>query len=165
MELSTTSNTRWCSPRSAVSPMYMPGRLRTASRPSRTLMFSAPYPGAEASPLVIAIGALVERAIIPSGSAGCHLLGSALVGSETHRHEHVSEGGILRSLEHARPDLVGHPQLDHVAGGMHAEHVEEVARIEADRHRLPAIGHFDVLAGLPLLGVACRDLEGALLQA
>jgi hypothetical protein len=32
IELSTTSNTRWCRPvPSEVSPMYMPGRLRTAS--------------------------------------------------------------------------------------------------------------------------------------
>ncbi len=40
--LSTTSHTRWCRPRSPVDPMYMPGRLRTASRPSRTLIDSAP---------------------------------------------------------------------------------------------------------------------------
>ena len=39
--LSTTSNTMWCRPvPSEVSPMYMPGRLRTASRPFRTLMLS-----------------------------------------------------------------------------------------------------------------------------
>ena len=39
IELSTTSNTRWCRPvPSEVSPMYMPGRLRTASRPSRIWM-------------------------------------------------------------------------------------------------------------------------------
>src|SRR5664279_3242344 len=37
-ELSTTSWTRWCRPRSDVDPMYMPGRLRTASRPSSTWM-------------------------------------------------------------------------------------------------------------------------------
>ena len=35
-ELSTTSYTRWCRPRGPVEPMYMPGRLRTASKPSRT---------------------------------------------------------------------------------------------------------------------------------
>ena len=29
---------------SSVSPMYMPGRLRTASRPRNTLIDSAPYP-------------------------------------------------------------------------------------------------------------------------
>src|SRR5471032_1724622 len=44
MELSSTSNTRWCRPvPSEVSPMYMPGRLRTASRPSRIWMEDAPY--------------------------------------------------------------------------------------------------------------------------
>ena len=37
-ELSTTSHTRWCRPRSEVEPMYMPGRLRTASSPSRTVI-------------------------------------------------------------------------------------------------------------------------------
>jgi hypothetical protein len=37
MALSTTSNTMWCRPEpSSVSPMYMPGRIRTASRPSST---------------------------------------------------------------------------------------------------------------------------------
>jgi hypothetical protein len=43
MELSTTSNTRWCRPvPSEVSPMYMPGRLRTASSPSRIWMLPSP---------------------------------------------------------------------------------------------------------------------------
>src|SRR4051812_49331085 len=41
--LSTTSQTRWCRPRSPVDPMYMPGRLRTASKPSSTVMALAPY--------------------------------------------------------------------------------------------------------------------------
>ena len=42
-ELSTTSQIRWCRPRSPVEPMYMPGRLRTASRPSSTVMDLALY--------------------------------------------------------------------------------------------------------------------------
>src|SRR6056297_3351802 len=34
----------WCRPEpSSVSPIYIPGRLRTASKPLRTLMESAPY--------------------------------------------------------------------------------------------------------------------------
>jgi hypothetical protein len=37
-ELSTTSHTRWCRPFMPVSPMYIAGRVRTASRPSRTLI-------------------------------------------------------------------------------------------------------------------------------
>jgi len=40
-ELSTTSYTRWCRPRWPMSPMYMAGRFRTASSPSRTWMLRA----------------------------------------------------------------------------------------------------------------------------
>ncbi|CCZ22174.1 putative uncharacterized protein [Acetobacter sp. CAG:977] len=40
--LSKTSYTIWCNPvPSSVSPIYIPGRLRTASRPFNTLMDSA----------------------------------------------------------------------------------------------------------------------------
>ncbi len=43
MALSTTSYTMWWRPEpSSVSPIYMPGRLRTASRPFSTRMDSAP---------------------------------------------------------------------------------------------------------------------------
>src|SRR6476620_10773828 len=41
--LSTISCTRWWRPRSPVEPMYMPGRFRTASSPSRTVIEEAPY--------------------------------------------------------------------------------------------------------------------------
>ena len=43
MELSTISYTRWCRPLSDVEPIYMPGRLRTASRPSSTWISEPPY--------------------------------------------------------------------------------------------------------------------------
>ena len=39
MELSTTSYTQWCNPRWNVSPMYIAGRFRTASSPSKTWIF------------------------------------------------------------------------------------------------------------------------------
>src|SRR5664280_128415 len=42
-ELSTTSQTRWWSPVGPVDPMYIPGRFRTGSRPSRTVMSPASY--------------------------------------------------------------------------------------------------------------------------
>src|SRR5947208_10629671 len=42
-ELSTISQTRWCSPVDPTPPMYMPGRLRTGSSPSRTVMSFAEY--------------------------------------------------------------------------------------------------------------------------
>src|SRR5574344_2609304 len=43
MLLSTTSYTRWWSPLSEISPIYIDGRLRTASRPSRTWILLAEY--------------------------------------------------------------------------------------------------------------------------
>ena len=42
-ELSTTSQMRWCSPLGPVDPMYMPGRFRTASRPSNLSIWAASY--------------------------------------------------------------------------------------------------------------------------
>ena len=44
----STSQTRWCRPCVTVEPMYMPGRLRTASRPSRTWMAEASNDGGAA---------------------------------------------------------------------------------------------------------------------
>src|SRR5207253_1159248 len=49
MELSTTSYTRWCRPAGPVDPMYIAGRLRTASSPSRTLILSAEYSSTSAA--------------------------------------------------------------------------------------------------------------------
>src|SRR5436190_19658205 len=43
IELSRISQTRWCRPAAPTPPMYMPGRLRTGSRPSRTVMSFAVY--------------------------------------------------------------------------------------------------------------------------
>ena len=47
IELSTTSSTSCCSPRPSVDPMYIPGRFRTAERPSRIwielALYSAPW--------------------------------------------------------------------------------------------------------------------------
>src|SRR3984957_8713894 len=44
-ELSTTSHTRWWRPVGPVEPMYIPGRFRTGSRPSRTVILLASYVG------------------------------------------------------------------------------------------------------------------------
>jgi len=56
-----------------VEPMYMPGRLRTASRPSRTVMSFAPYVDAACfgsffANWVPSAGALHNKAPKPSGS-------------------------------------------------------------------------------------------------
>src|SRR5262249_17436511 len=41
--LSTISHTRWCRPRLSVPPMYMAGRRRTGSSPSRTVRSRVVY--------------------------------------------------------------------------------------------------------------------------
>ena len=43
-EFATISSTRWWRPRGPVVPMYMPGRSRTGSSPSSTVMSLAEYP-------------------------------------------------------------------------------------------------------------------------
>src|SRR5205823_4788781 len=43
IELSRTSKTMWCNPRSSGSPIYMPGRFRTASSPSNLSIWAASY--------------------------------------------------------------------------------------------------------------------------
>src|SRR4029078_9748220 len=50
----------WRPEPSSVSPIYMPGRLRTASRPFSTLIDSAPY-SAAASALRLEAGVMVSR--------------------------------------------------------------------------------------------------------
>src|SRR4029079_1906378 len=52
----------WCRPvPSSVSPMYIPGRLRTASRPLRTWMLSSLYASPDLDPLPFdgSVGGLV----------------------------------------------------------------------------------------------------------
>src|SRR3989344_885326 len=43
MELSTTSQIKWCRPSAPVEPIYIPGRFRTGSKPSNTKISLAVY--------------------------------------------------------------------------------------------------------------------------
>src|SRR5205809_3638687 len=75
-ELSTTSNTMWCRPvPSDVSPMYIPGRLRTASRPFKTLIASELYQLAPGRCL-----------------AGSHTV-------DAHRHDDILDLFVLRAAD------------------------------------------------------------------
>ena len=71
----------WCKPEpSSVSPMYIPGRLRTASRPFSTLMDSAPY---RSAPLVFRAGfALMLTASFWGNFCSCKLY--TKTGAEEH---------------------------------------------------------------------------------
>src|SRR4051812_21643764 len=97
----------WCSPvPSAVSPMYMPGRLRTASRPFRTLIESEPY----------SCGSGICLSASPTATILLNVMSSIL---DPHWHYDVLEilfrgvaderagGGIAESaLERATRDIV-----------------------------------------------------------
>src|SRR5215203_5297054 len=76
---------RWCRPASPVEPMYMPGRLRTGSRPSSTWMSLAPYsaPG-RAVPVVLSVdtGGSFHRHL---GHAFRSVTGSSASADHVHR--------------------------------------------------------------------------------
>src|SRR5438477_635588 len=77
--------------------MYMAGRLRTASRPSRTLILSAPYSSTEPFPFGPAAGGVlaVRRASFCwSCSSGCS---TRVLNSNPHRHDHVGVVVTLRA--------------------------------------------------------------------
>src|SRR5579875_924544 len=89
-ELSTTSQTRWWSPLGPVEPMYMPGRLRTGSRPSRTVMSWAVY----SEPIAVRSSA---SAFITTGATfqmGCR----SLAGPPHDRERRTLVAGVRRCL-------------------------------------------------------------------
>jgi hypothetical protein len=72
MALSSASATKWCSARSSVPPMYMPGRRRTGSRPSSTSMSLAVY------------GWAATRAALWKRSAMADIMGTVRRGRKAH---------------------------------------------------------------------------------
>src|SRR2546428_8342086 len=114
-ELSTTSNTMWCKPvPSEVSPIYMPGRLRTASRPFRTLMASEPYS--------LALGLRFAAK------------------SDPHRHHNVLEALLARIADERAGGGIAKRAFQLVAADV-VQHVEQIIDIEADVERIAGIAH------------------------
>src|SRR5574341_834732 len=121
-----------------VLPMYIAGRLRTASRPSRTLISSAPYLAAAC-------------AVMPS-LYQCVYGGPSDV-SYSHRHDHTQES-LLRWLTNetrAQRVLEFHDHLRRLHG---AKHVQQIPRVEPSGQRLPLVGDHQVLFGLAEVRVA-----------
>src|SRR5712692_1464225 len=70
-ELSTTSQTRWCSPCSPVEPMYIAGRLRTASRSPSTLIEVASYRCPGLLPITVSFSPMLCTSPCWRGREGC----------------------------------------------------------------------------------------------
>src|SRR5262245_35202402 len=108
----------WCRPvPSEVSPMYMPGRLRTASRPLRILMLEESYSSAAPRPLLLG-----------SGSVAIEFLVRALL--DAHRHDDVAEVVAPRHLHERARVRVAHREA-HGFGIDVVQHVEEIGDVEA----------------------------------
>src|SRR3990170_3381461 len=136
--LSTTSNTMWCRPvPSEVSPMYIPGRLRTASSPFSTLMLEESYSPLSAGTL----GSLISR-----------------TASDPHRHHDVLEVAPPRQREQRARVGVAERAVDLLAVEV-VENVEQVAHVEPDIQGFAAVGHVELLLRLLLLGVGAADLQ------
>src|SRR5512139_2167122 len=113
--------------------MYMAGRLRTASRPSRTLMLSAVY-SIRSSQKEGFIRCGAEN---PSpGAQPCpfrdrYSKGCRCGGSYPHWHDHAPVGFVPLFLDQAEAQGIAQLQGDRLAVHCH-EHIHEVPRVEAD---------------------------------
>src|SRR3954468_1022376 len=153
--LSTTSNTMWCKPvPSEVSPMYMPGRLRTASSPFRTLIESEPY-----SELASGLAELASGLALPSGlpESGFSCSDKAL---DPHGHDDVLEV-LLRGIRDQRARRsIAECALD--LGARHiVQDIEQIIDVEPDIDRVAGVFHFQLFVCLLLLGVGGHDLQAA----
>src|SRR3954470_103432 len=143
--LSTTSNTMWCRPvPSEVSPMYIPGRLRTASSPFRTLIESEPY-SEIASGLALASG-LAEPGFSCSDKA-----------LDPHRHDDVLEV-LLRGIRDQRTRRSVAECAFDLGPGHIVQDIEQIIDVEPDVDCVAGVLHFHLLVRLLLLGVGGDDL-------
>src|SRR5262245_58987966 len=125
--------------------MYIAGRLRTASSPSRTLMLSAPYS--------------LLTCVDPLFSSSDNLP------SHSHRHDDVGVVVTIRTHgpHHCLADFI--LQLErHDFRLDDAEEIEDVLRVEADRERRPAVFNRDGLVRFAELGAARGHFDLALLE-
>src|SRR5262245_29720499 len=148
-ELSTTSQMRWCSPRTSVSPMYMAGRMRTASRPSRIVMDSAPY-----SPWVGALSGRVDSRML-----------SVMGGSAIQLEDDLPDARLAQGGVRARADglAVVALELGQVHRGSHLDHQLSAAEGRRCGALAPRLAG-RVRPGPEHALVAARATEAALLQ-
>src|SRR6266849_7268272 len=115
--------------------MYMPGRLRTASRPFRTLMLSELYSDS----------AICEISLLLSDAHRHHDVLKILV--SRHRHEHAAIGVADRAVHVLRVQVV--------------KHIQQIGNVEADIEGLAVVVDVKLFLGFFLLGVGADDLKAA----
>src|SRR6202000_2908748 len=92
----------WCRPEpSSVSPMYMPGRLRTASRPFSTLMLSAPYSFMLGSDMSVHHGeiAVFDRKDLRPCGFEQRKIGAGHPGLRAQGRDFLEQGGSARRIQ------------------------------------------------------------------
>src|SRR5258706_9525323 len=143
--LSTTSKTIWCRPvPSAVSPIYMPGRLRTASRPLRILMLDESY-SADMRPLEFTCSGSVANSV-PVFSLWRFVM------LDAHRHHDVLEVLAAGQLHQRARVRVAHRDRHRFRADV-VQHVEEIRDVEADVERIAVVLDREPLLGLLLFVV------------
>src|SRR5688572_25016950 len=134
----------WWSPvPSLVSPIYMPGRLRTASRPFSTLMLLAPYSFAPFGSSILSV--------ICCFSFPVRLL-------DAHRHDHVPVIAAIGEGDQHAAVRVAESAVDGFTPDV-GQHVEEVSDVESDIEGLARILDLELLLRFFLLIVSARNSQ------
>src|SRR5690349_5054892 len=155
----------WCSPvPSDVSPMYMPGRLRTASRPLRILMLEESYSSPCWRGLVCAgvisafVSNQVQRAASEDATKQRGRAAALPRESNAHRHDDVLIIVALGQGDERAGIGVAECEVDLVAAEVRQD-VEQIRDVEADVDAFAAVRHRQLLLGLFLLAVRTDYLE------
>src|SRR5580693_6045885 len=152
----------WCRPvPSAVSPMYMPGRLRTASRPFSTLMLFESY----SPPLLLSLlmrNYLVSRSLLnadadsESAPRAGRIIGPKK--SDPHRHDDIF---VVVTLAHGdeRAGVGIAEGQDYLIGGQVVQDIEQIGDVKTDVERLALVRDLEFLLSFLLFAVRADDLE------
>src|SRR3989338_6725079 len=141
MALSRTSNTMWCKPvPSFVSPIYIPGRLRTASSPFKTLMLSEVYS---------LIGGFLIFGLF-------HVKHKRLL--NTHRYDDITEFLVFRCRHQDAAVRIAERESGSAAADV-VQPIHQVVDVEADIQWLAVVVGLDFFLRLFLLAIAADNAE------
>src|SRR5215216_1586843 len=113
--------------------MYIPGRLRTASRPLSTLMLLAPYSSAPFGSSILSFIYYV-----------------ACRSSNTHGHDHVAVIAAVRKCHEHAAVGVAKGAMDPLASHV-VQHIEQISDVEPHVERLSRVVDFELFLRFFLL--------------